>query len=131
VLASIESRFSPQVTPCYTWGEDVSILAKTSKSYGIRNPLRNPVDLALVFQGAYAAKQRVALSNAVELLGQTFDGVAYGALPDARNTAHVHAELRRRIRSEQHKDRASAWAPQGDDTLSAFGQKLSAYLRKA
>jgi len=124
VLQAVSSRFQPKDVPCCTWGDDVSVLAKACRSQGLVSPFRRPIDLAVVFQGAFAMNDRVGLKTATEMLDLAFDGFAHGALPDARNTALIHRELLRRLRrlSEQTISKDShEIAPQ---PLSQFAQTL-------
>ena len=86
-------------------------------------PIRHVIDLAPLFQGLFLLKQMASLHNAVSMLGLTFDGVPHGALPDARNTALLHAEVLRRMRREP--DPAPS-VPTTDESpaMTTFGRRL-------
>jgi inhibitor of KinA sporulation pathway (predicted exonuclease) len=63
------------------------------------------------------------------MLGVEFDGVPHGALPDARNTARVHACILRRLR--RLPDPLPPRAINNDEVapLSPFAQKLRESLK--
>lgn len=86
--------------------------------------------MAKVFQGAFATKERIGLKMATELLGIKFDGFAHGALPDARNTALVHASILRRLRQEPEPIEPSPVTMDAASSLSSFAQKLSDCVNK-
>ena len=90
-------------------------------------PFRNVLDLAPLFQGLFLLKQMASLHNAVSMLGLTFNGVPHGALPDARNTALLHAEILRRMRKEPDPTE-SAPTTHESPAMTEFGQKLLAAL---
>ena len=129
VLATLTQRFEPQQKPCCAWGEDVSVIAKTCKRLGLVSPFRRPIDLATVFQGALATKDQKSLGAAVQMLGLEFDGVPHGALPDARNTARIHACMLRRLR--RLPDLLPPQVINNDQVapLSPFAQKLHESLK--
>jgi len=130
VLATLTQRFEPQQKACCAWGEDVSVIAKTCKRHGLVSPFRRPINLATVFQGALATKDQKSLGAAVQMLGLEFDGVPHGALPDARNTARVHACILRRMRGVP--DPLPPQAINNDEVvpLSPFAHKLIKVLSK-
>ncbi len=129
VLATLTQKFEPQQKPCCAWGEDVSVIAKTCKRLGLVSPFRRPIDLATVFQGALATTDQKSLGAAIRMLGVEFDGVPHGALPDARNTARVHACILRRLR--RLPDPLPPRAINNDEVapLSPFAQKLRESLK--
>ncbi len=123
VLAKVVKEFSPSTALCCTWGDDARLIAAACQSHGLGMPLRRVLDLAPFFQSLFLLKQMASLHNAVSKLGLTFDGVPHGALPDARNTALLHAEVIRRMRREPD---ASSGTEQtiASPELSPFGEKL-------
>lgn len=130
VLASLVKRFDPQGKPCCTWGEDVPILAQKCREIGLPSPFRFAIDLSRVFQGAFATKEQIGLKAATEILSMKFDGIPHGALPDARNTAFVHASLLRRMHREPDPIRQSSAADHVATSLSPFAQKLKDSINK-
>ena len=86
-------------------------------------PFRHVLDLTLLFQGLFLLKQMASLHSAVSMLGLHFDGVPHGALPDARNTALLHAEVLRRMRREPDLP-SGVEQPIASPELSPFGEKL-------
>ena len=100
VLALLSDRFSPKNKPCVTWGDDVTIMGRSCTSLGLVNPFRASVDLSKVFQGVFLTKDQVSVRTALGILNMEFEGVPHGALPDARNTARIHAALLGRLRRE-------------------------------
>jgi inhibitor of KinA sporulation pathway (predicted exonuclease) len=130
VLAALTERFQPKGIPCCTWGEDASVLARACRSIGHVNPFVRSIDLSGVFQGAFATKERIGLRAATEMLTINFDGFAHGALPDARNTALIHASILRRLRQSQKQIHEPVAIEQGTPSLSHFGRKLSDCLKK-
>jgi len=92
VVRALTKRFQPQGKPCCTWDEDVPIFAWACGEVGLVNPFGRAIDLSKVFQGVFATKEQIGLKAATEML-------AHGAVPDARNTALIHASILRRLRS--------------------------------
>jgi len=128
VLCLLSEKFHPMGKPCCTWGDDVSVIARRCKSLGLVSPFRRPIDLAEVFNGIFATKEQTSLANAIQMLGLEFDGIPHGALPDARNTAHVHASILRRMRREPDPAASSSSLQVASTSLSPFAQKLSECL---
>lgn len=124
VLATLTEKFEPQRKPCCTWGDDVSVMAQTCRNLGLVSPFRRPIDLARVFQGAFALIEQKSLSAAILMLGLEFDGVPHGALPDARNTALIHASMLRRMRREPDPPPPETFNRHENAQLSPFAQKL-------
>ena len=91
VVSHLEQQFNPRGKPTYAWGHDVSILGEACRREGMKSPFGDPVNLSLIFQGAFATVGHASLTSAVDLLGLVFDGFAHGALADSRNAALVHA----------------------------------------
>lgn len=98
VLTAITQGFAPSKGLCCTWGNDAVLIAKACQSYGLKSPLRNLVDLALVYKQLFLLKDPVGLRRAIEMLELNFLGEQHTAMADARNTARVHAALIRRMR---------------------------------
>jgi len=130
VLGTLTKRFHPKGKPCCTWGEYLPVLARACSSVGLVSPFGRPIDLSKFFQGAFATKDQIGLKTATELLGIKFDGFAHGALPDARNTALVHASILRRLRQKPEPIEPSPVAVHAAGSLSSFAQKLSDCLNK-
>lgn len=130
VLETLKERFQPRGKPCYAWGEDISILAQKCSSIKLASPFGRSLDLSRILQAAFAAKEQMGLKAATEMLGIDFDGFAHGALPDARNTARVHASILRRLRREPDPIDRPSLAGTTAVALSPFAQKLSGCLKK-
>jgi len=130
VVHALTKRFQPQGKPCCTWGEDVPIFAPACGEVGLVNPFGRAIDLSKVFQGVFATKEQIGLKAATEMLGIKFDGFAHGALPDARNTALVHASILRRLRRAAEASEALPVVTSTAAPLSPFAQKLSAVWNK-
>jgi inhibitor of KinA sporulation pathway (predicted exonuclease) len=129
VLSVLTKRFRPANKPCCTWGDDVSVIARTCTSLGLVSPFRRPIDLSKVFQGAFVTKEQLSLGGAIQMLEMEFDGVPHGALPDARNTARLHASILRRMRREPDPVPSPAVERNEVVSLSPFAQKLSECLK--
>jgi inhibitor of KinA sporulation pathway (predicted exonuclease) len=129
VLAAVTKKFQPANKACCAWGDDVSVLARTCKSLGLASPFRHPVDLSGTFQGIFVTKEQASLSAAIKMLGLDFDGVPHGALPDARNTARLHASILRRMRREPDPAPPPISEKEEVVSLSPFAQKLSECLK--
>ncbi|WP_263375313.1 3'-5' exonuclease [Granulicella aggregans] len=129
VIAKVVKEFSPSTALSCTWGDDAALIAAACHRHGLPMPIRNVLDLAPLFQGLFLLKQMASLHNAVLMLGLNFDGVPHGALPDARNTALLHAEVLRRMRREPDPE---ASVPMTDlpPAMTAFGEKLLAALER-
>jgi|SRR6185312_14165903 len=130
VLGTLTKRFHPNGKPCCTWGEDVPVLARACSFVGLLSPFGRPIDLSKVFQGAFATKERIGLTAATQMLEIKFDGFAHGALPDARNTALIHASLLRRLRREPEPTNQSPLKADAVLSFSPFAQKLKDCLNK-
>jgi inhibitor of KinA sporulation pathway (predicted exonuclease) len=128
VLTKVAKEFSPSTALCCTWGDDASLIAAACRQHGLPMPIRSVLDLAPLFQSLFLLKQMASLHSAVSMLGLNFDGVPHGALPDARNTALLHAEILRRMRREPDPTALVATADQSP-AMTAFGDKLLAALR--
>ena len=128
VIAKLEKEFSPSTALCCAWGDDAGLIAAACRKHGLPMPLRHLLDLAHLFQNLLLLKQRASLLSAVAMLGLNFDGVPHGALPDARNTALLHAEILRRIRREPDPAPSTPQAIEGSPAMTTFGQKLLAAL---
>lgn len=107
----------------------MSIFARKCSSIGLMS-LPESIDLSTVLHGAFVTKERIGLSAASGMLGIKFDGFAHGALPDARNTALIHASILRRLR--QQSDRVISADNSGNPpaSISSFAQKLNYCLNK-
>jgi inhibitor of KinA sporulation pathway (predicted exonuclease) len=128
VLGVLTRKFEPQKKPCCTWGDDVSVIAKTCQGLGLVSPFRHPIDLAKVFQGAFALKEQRSLSAAIQMLDLEFDGVPHCALPDARNAARIHACILRRMRREAELSPPNVIMRHEIASLSPFAEKLKAIV---
>ena len=128
VLGVLTKKFEPQKKPCCTWGDDVSMIAKTCQGLGLISPFRRPIDLAKVFHGAFATKEQKSLGAAIKMLDLEFDGVPHGALSDARNTARVHACILRRMRRDPEPPQTKVIKRNEIASLSPFAQKLGECL---
>jgi inhibitor of KinA sporulation pathway (predicted exonuclease) len=128
VLGVLIRKFEPQKKPCCTWGDDVSVIAKTCQGLGLVSPFRHPVDLAKVFQSAFAIKEQKSLRAAIQMLDLEFDGVPHGALPDARNTARIHACILRRMRRDPEPPPPEVIKRHEIASLSPFAEKLKAIV---
>jgi inhibitor of KinA sporulation pathway (predicted exonuclease) len=93
-------------------------------------PFRNVLDLAPFFQSLFLLKQMSSLHNAVSTLCFDFDGVPHGALPDARNTALLHAEVLRRMRREPDCATSVPQTTEAPAAVTSFGEKLHAALER-
>jgi inhibitor of KinA sporulation pathway (predicted exonuclease) len=129
VLALIAERFRPANKPCCAWGDDVSVISRTCTSLGLVSPFRRPIDLSKVFQGAFVTKEQLSLGGAIQMMEMEFDGIPHGALPDARNTARLHASILRRMRREPDPVPSPAAERNEVVSLSPFAQKLSDSLK--
>jgi 3'-5' exoribonuclease 1 len=130
VLPIITEKFRPASKPCCTWGGDLPVIDKTCASLGLASPFGRPIELCSIFQGVFALKEQPSLRGAIHMLDLEFDGVPHGALPDAKNTARLHASILRRMRGES--DPAPDRSIRRDDvpSLSPFAQKLSDSLKR-
>lgn len=124
VITSLTTQFAPSDALCCTWGNDAVPIAATCHEHGLRMPLRNLLDLAQLFQGLFLLKQAASLRAAVSMLGLEFEGIPHGALPDARNTALVHAAVLRRMRRQPDLLPAVAEGSTQPPGLTLFGEKL-------
>lgn len=129
VLADLTQMFRPNGIPCCAWGEDGPILSRTCASMKLVNPFRQSVDLCRIIQCVFALKQQPSLSGTVKMLGLEFDGFPHGALPDARNTARVHAEILRRTRQKADRSDDCVVELKEVTSLSPFAQKLAESLK--
>ncbi|NYF53966.1 3'-5' exonuclease [Tunturiibacter gelidoferens] len=129
VLPVITEKFRPARKPCCTWGGDVPVIAKTCASLGLISPFVRPIDLCTIFQGIFVTREQISLGDAVRMLDLEFDGVPHGALPDARNTARVHASILRRMQGKVDKTPISLTKREEAVSLSSFAQKLSDSLK--
>ncbi len=100
------------------------MISKICTSLGLVSPFRRPIDLSKVFQGAFTTKDQVSLSAALQMLDLKFDGIAHGALPDAKNTARIHASILRRMRRELDPVPLQVIERTEVASLSPFAQKL-------
>lgn len=123
VLTELTEEFAPSQALCGTWGNDAALIAAACQTNGRQNPLRNLLDLAFLFQRLFLLKQQSGLASAIQMLGFDFEGVAHGALVDARNTARAHAAIIRRMRREP--DPPSIIEPARAEPRSIFAEKLS------
>jgi len=124
VLAAVTKKFQPADKHCCTWGDDVSVIDRTCTSQGLVSPFRRPIDLCKVFQGVFATKNQLSLGGAIQMLGLEFDGEPHGALPDARNTARLHASILYRMRREPEPVPSPTIEKIEVVSLSPFAQKL-------
>jgi inhibitor of KinA sporulation pathway (predicted exonuclease) len=129
VLAVLTRKFQPANKACCTWGDDVAVMARACRSMGLNSPFRYAIDLSKVFQGVFAAREHASLGSAIQVLGMEFDGLPHGALPDARNTARLHAAILRRMRREP--DPAPTLISEREEfvSLSPFAEKLAESLK--
>ena len=123
VIAKVTEEFSPSSALCCTWGDDASLIATACHKNRLRMPFRNVQDLAPLFQSLFLLHEMAGLHSAVSMMGLTFDGVPHGALPDARNTALLHAAVLRRMRKESDPLPVIEQA-RGSTELTPFAQKL-------
>jgi inhibitor of KinA sporulation pathway (predicted exonuclease) len=124
VLDSLAERFLFRKSLCCTWGNDAELIASSCQTYGRKTPLRSHLDLSRLFQGMFLLKQTPGLGDAVKMMGLKFDGVPHGALADARNTAHVHAAMIRRMRREPELISSPGEQPGEVPQITSFGHKL-------
>jgi inhibitor of KinA sporulation pathway (predicted exonuclease) len=129
VLTTITEQFQPSGKICGTWGDDAVLIARTCRSERVESPFRNLLDVGDRVTNAGLLKQRASVSRAIEMLGLDFDGVAHGALADARNTAWVHAAIIRRMRRQLDPPAAPAKEPIEPVSRSVLAEKLSQCLR--
>jgi inhibitor of KinA sporulation pathway (predicted exonuclease) len=129
VLVLLTKQFQPATKPCCAWGDDFSVIARKCTSLGLISPFRRSIDLSKIFQGAFVTKDQASLVAAIQMLGLEFDGIPHGALPDARNTAYLHASILRRMRREPDPAAAPAAELNEVSSLSPFAQKLSDCLK--
>ena len=128
VLTDIAEKFRPAATPCCAWGNDHSLLSIHCDLMRVRNPFKQPIDLCKVFKGLIAARQTLGLGDAVTMLGLKFEGVPHGALPDARNTARVHAAMMSRMHLEPSSVEPAIVTRVAPVPLSPFARKLAQSL---
>jgi inhibitor of KinA sporulation pathway (predicted exonuclease) len=122
-LAALTDEFSPSKAMCCTWGNDDALIAATCQEHRLKSPLRYLVDLAHLFPGLFLLKQQVSLAKAVDMLEFGFDGAPHTALPDARNTARVHAAIIRRMKREPDPQPVPACEPEPQASTSQFGER--------
>lgn len=89
----------PAKATCFAWGADGEILSRACHEHGIKVPFRRFVDLGQQVQNTFLLLQPLSVRNTIEALDLPFDGAMHMAVADARNTARIHAEIIRRIRS--------------------------------
>jgi hypothetical protein len=88
-----------------------------------------------LFPGLFLLKQQVSLAKAVDMLEFGFDGAPHTALPDARNTARVHAAIIRRMKREPDPQPVPACEPEPQASTSQFwrttasgtGERIAAF----
>lgn len=128
VLGMLIEQFKPSEKLCCIWGNDADILSAACRSWGLRSPLRNVVDLGQLYWRLFLLRQMPSVKSAVEILGLRFDGAPHTGLADARNTAFIHAAILRRMRNQPDP------VPVADRPLEAerstiFAEKLMPLLR--
>ncbi|MFZ0301880.1 MAG: 3'-5' exonuclease [Terracidiphilus sp.] len=130
VIDALVSKFSPSTKLCCTWGRDAELEADACRSHGVRTLLRNALDMGYLFSRVFLLCEQPSLRKAVDIIGLLFDGVPHTALGDARNTAHVHAAIIRRMRREP--DPAHDVRNQLPDCSrpTLFAEKLNQAMRK-
>lgn len=128
VLEQLIRDFNPCEKLCCVWGNDLEIFAKACGTYRLRTPFHRGMDLSQVVWDALLLRERPSVKSAVQRLELPFDGVAHTALADARNTAHVHAELLRRIRSGSDHMMQPIPTINTQTGISEFGAKLLSSL---
>lgn len=129
VIGEITESFQPKGKLCVTWGaSDTSAIADACRQYGLVSPFRNHCDIDHLFKRNFLFRDSVSLREAVSFLGLTFDGFPHGALPDARNTAYVHAAIIRRLRNEVVPPSTPSKEEILPAPISDFGAKLSRSL---
>ena len=124
-------EFDPQRKLCGTWGRDANIFSEACRAHGLRTPLRHIVDVGELFWRAFLLRELPGLRAAVEMLGLEFDGAPHMALADARNTAHVHAAIIRRMRRMPDPAPARGAPPAPPEQPTLLGQKLAQLLDSA
>ncbi len=112
-------------------GRRCADLARACGEVGLVNPFGQAIDLSRIFQGVFATKEQIGLKAATEMLGIKFDGFAHGALPDARNTALIHASILRRVRRVPDSTGPISAEPEVVPSFSSFAQKLRDSLNKS
>lgn len=129
IIAAFAEEFRPGKKLCGTWGEDAALIAQACHLRGLKTPLRNLLDVGHLFRWAFLLKQQVSLSGAIRMLDLQFDGVPHTALADARNTAHVHAAIIRRMRREPDPPPFFAEKPINPAFSGIFAEKLRQSLQ--
>jgi len=100
VIAKIAGEW-PSKSTCFAWGEDEEVFVRACRAHRVPVPFRRFVDLSRTFQRMLLLSQQASVRRAIEALGLPFDGCEHMALSDARNTARIHAEILRRLRSAE------------------------------
>jgi inhibitor of KinA sporulation pathway (predicted exonuclease) len=98
VIEKISTDWPAKAT-CFAWGADGEILSRACHTHRVEMPFRRFVDLGQQVQNTLLLLQPLSVRNAIKALDLPFDGAMHMAVADARNTARIHAEILRRIRS--------------------------------
>jgi inhibitor of KinA sporulation pathway (predicted exonuclease) len=129
VLRQFEEDFQPQGKLCCAWGNDASVLDSACSRHKVPCPLRNRVDVGLLFWHIFLLKDQPSLRKAIEIIGIPYDGIAHTALGDARNTARVHAEIIRRMKRESVSTPIAATPSERPRYPTVMAEKLGKILR--
>jgi inhibitor of KinA sporulation pathway (predicted exonuclease) len=103
----------PSKAACFAWGDDGDILTRACQAKHLAIPFRRFVDLNRTVQLILLLSEQLGVRGATTALGLPFDGCQHMAVADARNTARIHAEILRRLRSIE-----SLVAPRLDTTAT-------------
>jgi len=127
VIAGICSEW-PRSPTSIAWGQDGPTLMRACRQHRVRMPFRRFIDLSQIVRQTLLFENQLSLRAALELLGLEFDGCAHMALADARNTARLHAEIMRRLRTPG-ANTASAREISKPSQPTWFGQLLANSLK--
>lgn len=89
----------PSKATCFAWGEDGDILTRACQATQVPLPFRRIVDLNRAVHLILLLSEQLGVRGATTALGLPLDGCDHMAVADARNTARIHAEILRRLRS--------------------------------
>jgi inhibitor of KinA sporulation pathway (predicted exonuclease) len=125
VLNNLSDVFNPTTKWTVAWGQDVTVLQRACNLAGINTPFRRQLDLCRLFRELFLVDDQPSLKAAVDSLGMAFEGVPHGALPDARNTARIHADILQKLRRISRQAEPTAADANSVSSLSPFGEKVS------
>jgi len=89
----------PSKATCFAWGDDGDILTRACQAKRLPIPFRHFVDLNQAVRLILLLSEQLGVRGATTALGLPFDGCQHMAVADARNSARIHAEILRRLRS--------------------------------